>query len=245
MKNINLYFLSLLILFFLFSGCANNKNIAKTNLDPFEKLNRNIFKFNIHLDNEIVSPINQAYIKSVPKITRRHVSNHLEWMDLPNTIINSTVQLEIENTILASAKFMLNGLTLGFYDLDNGETEIRKKDFGSTLAKLNFPEGPFLMLPFLGPKFSRDFSGTIIDRQNIGNISSTNLDDVRLVEIPINMIDKRGKFSKAIDGIYKSPDPYVKMRSYYTQTRRKNVYTETYKDKKEKEKDIEFEKLLQ
>ena len=245
MKNINLYFLSLLILFFLFSGCANNKNIAETNLDPFEKLNRNIFKFNRHLDNEIVSPINQAYIKSVPKITRRHVSNHLEWMDLPNTIINSTVQLEIENTILASAKFMLNGLTLGFYDLDNGETEIRKKDFGSTLAKLNFPEGPFLMLPFLGPKFSRDLSGTIIDNQNIGNISSTNLDNVRLVEIPINLIDKRGKFSKPLDGIYKSPDPYVKMRSYYIQTRRKSVYSEKYKNMKEKEKDIEFEKLLQ
>ena len=245
MKNINLYFLSLLILFFLFSGCANNKNIAETNLDPFEKLNRNIFKFNRHLDKEIVSPINQAYIKSVPKITRRHVSNHLEWMDLPNTIINSTVQLEIENTILASAKFMLNGLTLGFYDLDNGETEIRKKDFGSTLAKLNFPEGPFLMLPFLGPKFSRDLSGTIIDNQNIGNISSTNLDNVRLVEIPINLIDKRGKFSKPLDGIYKSPDPYVKMRSYYIQTRRKSVYSEKYKNMKEKEKDIEFEKLLQ
>ena len=101
------------------------------------------------------------------------------------------------------------------------------------------------MIPFLGPKFSRDLSGTIIDRQNIGNISSANLDNVRLVEIPINMIDKRGKFSKALDGIYKSPDPYVKMRSYYIQTRRKNVYTEKYKDIKDKEKDIEFEKLLQ
>ena len=245
MKNINFYFPSLLIVIFLFSGCANNRNIAETNPDPFEKLNRNVYEFNRYLDKKIVSPMNKAYVKSVPKITRRHVSNHLEWMELPNTIVNSTVQMEIENTILASAKFMLNGLTLGFYDLDNGETEISKKDFGSTLAKLNVPEGPFLMLPFWGPKFSRDLSGTIIDRQNIGNISSTNLDNVRLVEIPINMIDKRGKFSKALDGIYKSPDPYVKMRSYYIQTRRKNVYTEKYKDIKDKEKDIEFEKLLQ
>ena len=245
MKNINFYFPSLMILIFLFSGCSNNLKVAETNPDPFEKLNRGIFKFNKYLDKEIVSPINQAYIQSVPNVTRRQVSNHLEWMALPNTIINSSVQMEIENTILASAKFMLNGLTLGFYDLDNGETEIHKKDFGSTLAKFNVPEGPFLMIPFLGPKFSRDLSGTIIDRQNIVNISSTNLDNVRLVEIPINIIDKRGKFSKAIDGIYRSPDPYVKMRSYYIQTRRKSVYTNRYNDKKEKEKDIEFEKLLQ
>ena len=82
-------------------------------------------------------------------------------MSLPNTIINSTLQLDLENTILASAKFILNGLTLGFYDLDNNETNINKKDFGSTLAKYNVPEGPFLMIPFLGPKNTRDFSGLL------------------------------------------------------------------------------------
>lgn len=245
MKKFSFYFPSLLILIFLFSGCSHNVDVSDTNSDPFEKLNRNIFAFNKYLDKEIVSPINQSYIKTVPNVTRRKISNHLEWMELPNTIINSTVQLEIENSILASAKFMLNGLTLGFYDLDNGDTKIQKKDFGSTLAKLNVPEGPFLMIPFLGPKFSRDFSGTIVYRQNIGKISPTDLNNVRLIEVPINMIDKREKFSKAIDGIYKSPDPYVKMRSYYMQNRRNSVYNERYNDKKEKEKDIEFEKLLQ
>ena len=85
-------------------------------------------------------------------------------MDTPNTIINSALQTDMENTILASAKFLLNGLTLGFYDLDKGETVIKKRDFGSTLARLNVSEGPFLMVPLIGPKTTRDLTGTILDR---------------------------------------------------------------------------------
>ena len=45
-------------------------------------------------------------------------------MDTPSTIVNSALQMDLENTILASAKFMLNGLSLGFYDFDNNETKI-------------------------------------------------------------------------------------------------------------------------
>ncbi|MDC1357801.1 VacJ family lipoprotein, partial [Pseudomonadota bacterium] len=164
---------------------------------------------------------------------------------LPNTIANSTLQLDFKNTILASAKFMLNGLTLGFYDLDNGETDIIKKDFGSTLGKLNVPEGPFLMLPFLGPKMTRDFSGFVVDRQNIANISSTTINDINLIEVPINIIDKRGRLSDSIETIYNSADPYTKMKSYYIQNRRKQVYSEKYHEIDNLNKDEEFEKLLQ
>ena len=92
-------------------------------------------------------PLSTTYVEKVPSAARKSITSHLNWMGLPNTIVNRTIQLDLENTILASAEFMLNGLTLGFYDLDNGKTDLIKKDFGSTLAKLNVPEGPFLMLP--------------------------------------------------------------------------------------------------
>ena len=62
--------------------------------------------------------ISKTYVKKVPAKIRSGVSNHLQWMDTPNTIINSALQTEMENSILASAKFLLNGLTLVFYDLD-------------------------------------------------------------------------------------------------------------------------------
>ena len=234
-----------LILLFVLSGCTNNLKISAESTDPFEGLNRNIFAFNKALDQNIVSPVSTAYVKTIPHSIRKNVSNHLEWMDTPSTILNSALQMDLENTILASAKFMLNGLSLGFYDFDNNETKIQKKDLGSTLAKLNVPEGPFLMVPLLGPKTVRDFTGTLSDRQSLSNISSNSLNKISLVEIPVNLVDKRSKLAKNIENIYKSPDPYTKMKSYYIQNRRKNVYGDEYLEVKNKKLDLEFEKLLQ
>ena len=245
MKKIKFAFSYSLILLFVVSGCTNNLKNSAESTDPFESLNRNIFAFNKSLDQNIVSPVSAAYVKTIPFSVRKSVSNHLEWMNTPSTIVNSTLQIDLENTILASAKFMLNGLSLGFYDFDNNETKIKKRDLGSTLAKLNVPEGPFLMVPLLGPKTFRDFTGTLSDRQSLSNISSSSVNKLSLVEIPVNFVDKRSKLSKNIENIYKSPDPYTKMKSYYIQNRRKNVYGDKYLEVKNKKLDLEFEKLLQ
>ena len=245
MKNFKFVLYTLIFLTMSLGGCSNNKKQIVENLDPFEKINRNIFTFNKYIDNKIVAPISTTYVEKVPNAARNSITNHLNWMGLPNTIANSTIQLDLENAILASAKFMLNGLTLGLFDLDNGETDIIKKDFGSTLAKFNVPEGPFLMLPFLGPKMTRDFSGFVVDRQNMANVSSTTMNDINLIEVPVNIIDKRGKLSDSIDTIYDSADPYTKMKSYYMQNRRKQVYGEKYHEIDNQNKDKEFEKLLQ
>tara|TARA_B100001093_G_scaffold498251_1_gene546160 strand:+ start:82 stop:819 length:738 start_codon:yes stop_codon:yes gene_type:complete len=245
MKNFDLVYSSIFILLFILSGCSSSLKTTAENTDTFETLNRDVFAFNKSVDQNIVSPISSAYIKTIPYSVRKSVSNHLRWMGNPSIIVNSALQMDLENTILASAKFMLNGLSFGFYDFDNNETKISKKDLGSTLAKLNVPEGPFLMVPFLGPKTVRDLTGTVSDRQSLNKISSNSLKKIGLVEIPINLIDKRSKLAKNIDNIYESPDPYTKMKSYYMQSRRKDVYGYKYIEIKNNKSDLEFEKLLQ
>ena len=245
MRNFDLVYSYIFILLFVLSGCSNNLKTTSENKDPFEGLNRNIFAFNKSLDQNVVSPVSSAYIKTIPYSVRKSVSNHLEWMDTPSTIVNSALQMDLENTILASAKFLLNGLSLGFYDFDNNETKVQKKDLGSTLAKLNVPEGPFLIVPLLGPKTVRDFTGTVSDRQSLNKIFSNSLKNISLLEIPVNLVDKRSKLAKNLDNIYESPDPYTKMKSYYIQNRRKNVYGDKYLEIKNNKSDLEFEKLLQ
>ena len=235
----------LLMSLFLINGCSNNISTNVTALDPFESLNRKVFYFNKKLDEKIINPISKSYAENIPEKARNSIGSHLEWMNLPITIINSTLQLNAENTILTSAKFLLNGLTLGFYDLDNNETKVVKKDFGSTLAKYKVPEGPFLMVPFLGPKTTRAFSGFIVDQQNNSNIISGKIDDISLIEQPIKIVHSREKLSDTIDSIYKSSDPYIKMRSFYLQNRRSIVNSSTINKKLELKKDYEFEKLLQ
>ena len=234
-----------LISLFLINGCSNNISTNVTTLDPFESLNRKVFYFNKKLDDKIINPISKSYAENIPEKARNSIGSHLEWMNLPNTIINSTLQLNSENTILTSAKFLLNGLTLGFYDLDNNETKVIKKDFGSTLAKYKVPEGPFLMVPFLGPKTTRQFSGFIVDQQNHSNMISGKVDNINLIEQPIKIIHSREKLSDTIDSIYKSSDPYIKMRSFYLQNRRSIVNSNKKNRKLELEKDYEFEKFLQ
>jgi len=245
MKINNLLSSKLILLIFILSGCYSNNIITSETKDPFEKLNRKIFNFNKKIDQKIVAPISSAYEENIPVTARNAIGSHLDWIGTPNTIFNSTIQMDLENTILSSAKFMLNGLTLGFYDLDKGETAIEKKDFGSTLAKFNVPEGPFLMVPILGPKTTRDFTGTILGNSIMTNVSSNSLNNLRLLETPLETIDTRLKLSKSIDNIYESPDPYVKLRSYYIQNRRNKVYGKNYIDIKNNKSDTEFEKLLE
>ena len=71
------------------------------------------------------------------------------------------------------------------------------------------------------------------------------INKLSFVEIPVNLVDKRSKLAKNIENIYESPDPYTKMKSYYIQNRRKNVYGDTYLEDKNNKLDMEFEKLLQ
>ena len=243
-KKYKFLFIKCITAAFILNGCSSSTKLVSENKDPFEKMNRNVFQFNKYIDQKIISPISKTYIKKVPTKIRSGVSNHLQWIDTPNTIINSALQSDIENTILASAKFLLNGLTLGFYDLDKGETIIKKKDFGSTLASMNISEGPFLMVPFIGPKTTRDLTGTIIDRQNMATLSPNSIDDLYLAEIPINMLDKRSKMSKTVDNIYLSTDPYIKVRTFYLQNRRNEFYSKKYIENKNDNLDAEFEKLL-
>jgi len=110
-KKYKFLFVKFIAALFILNGCSNSTKFASENRDPFEKINRNVFQFNKYVDQKIISPISKTYVKKVPAKIRSGVSNHLQWMDTPNTIINSALQTDMENTILASAKFLLNGLT--------------------------------------------------------------------------------------------------------------------------------------
>ena len=69
-------------------GCSNNKKHLVANLDPFEKINRNIFTFNKYIDTNILMPISTSYVERVPNTARKSITSHLNWMGLPNTIAN-------------------------------------------------------------------------------------------------------------------------------------------------------------
>ena len=235
-KFFKLFLAQLMLL--LLSSCA--QNLANKEIyDPLESMNRSVFKFNQGLDKYVFKPINTEYEK-LPENLKRGVSNHVAWASTPISIVNSAIQLETENFSTSTIKFLLNSLTLGFYDLDE-ETKFETRDFGSSLARYNVPSGPYIVVPILGPRTLRHFSGNMIDNliwdepKNYSYNSNT---------LPMKIVSDRNKYSKILEDINNSKDPYLKAKILYNENRFKSVSSKKSLEKEEQNEQEEFEKLL-
>ena len=236
-KNIFKLFLAQLMLLLLLSCAQNSAN--KEIHDPLESMNRSVFKFNQGLDKYVFKPINTEYEK-LPENVKKGVSNHVKWASTPVTIVNSAIQLEAENFSTSSIKFLLNSLTLGFYDLDP-ETKYKTRDFGSSLANYNVSSGPYIVLPILGPRSLRHFSGNIVD-QSVSNGPKNH--SYNSTTLPMSILSNRNTYSNVIEDIYNAQDPYLKAKILYTENRFNSISsTKLLEQQKQNEQD-EFEKLL-
>ena len=106
-------------------------------------------------------PVASSYRNTVSEGYDAAVSNHLRWASMPSIAVNSTLQGKFENAGLATLNFLVNGLTLGFADLTEGEDEVMQEDW-QTLASWDVPEGSYVMVPVLGPRTTRSPGGTVV-----------------------------------------------------------------------------------
>jgi phospholipid-binding lipoprotein MlaA len=222
----------------LLSSCAQNLANKEIN-DPLESMNRSVFKFNQGLDKYVFKPINTEYEK-LPENVKKGVSNHVKWASTPVTIANSAIQLEAENFSTSSIKFLLNSLTLGFYDLDP-ETKYKTRDFGSSLAKYNVSSGPYIVLPILGPRSLRHFSGNIVD-QSVSNGPKNH--SYNSTTLPMSILSNRNTYSNIIEDIYNAQDPYLKAKILYTENRFNSISSTKLLELQKQNEQNEFEKLL-
>ncbi len=236
-KNIFKLFLAQLMLISL-SSCAQYSANKEIN-DPLESMNRSVFKFNQGLDKYILKPISTEYEK-LPENVKKGVSNHVKWASTPVTIANSVIQLEAENFSTSSIKFLLNSLTLGLYDLDP-ETKYKTRDFGSSLAKYNVSPGPYIVLPILGPRSLRHFSGNIVD-QSVSNGPKNH--SYNSTTLPMSILSNRNTYSNVIEDIYNSQDPYLKAKILYTENRLNSISSTKLLEQQKQDEQDEFEKLL-
>lgn len=236
-KNIFKLFLAQLMLISLSSCTQNSAN--KEIHDPLESMNRSVFKFNQGLDKYVFKPINTEYEK-LPENVKKGVSNHVKWASTPVTIVNSAIQLEAENFSTSSIKFLLNSLTLGFYDLDP-ETKYKTRDFGSSLANYNVSSGPYIVLPILGPRSLRHFSGNIVD-QSVSNGPKNH--SYNSTTLPMGILSNRNTYSNIIEDIYNAQDPYLKAKILYTENRFNSISSTKLLEQQKQDEQDEFEKLL-
>lgn len=141
---------------------------APSPADPWEGWNRKVFAFNDAVDEAVLKPVAESYRDVVPRLVRKGVDNVFgNFADLwsaANHLLQGKVQdgLEMGMRVLTNTFFGLGGLLDPATEA--GLTR-RSEDFGQTLGKWGLPQGPYFVLPFLGPSTLRDTAGFVVDRQ--------------------------------------------------------------------------------
>ncbi|MEK9710962.1 MAG: VacJ family lipoprotein [Thalassolituus sp.] len=130
--------------------------------DPFEKRNRKIFDFNDYLDRTFFVPVAKGYNYVTPVVVDRGITNMYDNALDPLTTVNDVAQLKFKRALTATGRFIVNS-TVGFFGFFDVATHIglpkHREDFGQTLGYWGVGNGPYLMLPFFGPRTLRHTVG--------------------------------------------------------------------------------------
>ncbi len=194
--------------------------------DPGERVNRAIFGFNQGLDKAVIKPVTGAYRAVAPDPVRRSVHNFLENLGSPVTFFNNILQGEFKRAMTTAGRFIVNSTAglLGLLDQARPMgLEPHREDFGQTLAVWGFEEGPYLMLPILGPSNYRDAIGFVVDTlMDPLNLWADNTDREYIAYSRTSAagIDTRDQLWDVLDDLEESSiDFYAAIRSLYRQRR--------------------------
>lgn len=136
-------------------------------VDPYEGFNRSMYGFNMGLDKYLLKPVADGYRFVTPDFMQTGVTNFFNNLKGINVVLNDLLQGKFEQGASDTGRFLTNSTigVLGLFDVasDLG-LEANIEDFGQTLAVWGVDQGPYLVLPVLGPTTLRDGGGIIVDK---------------------------------------------------------------------------------
>lgn len=194
--------------------------------DPLEPMNRYFFEVNYALDELFLKPIAGWYYVALPNPAQDGVRNFLRNLSSPVIFANDLFQGETDRAGTTLVRFVINS-TIGIAGLIDVAGEIgypyHSEDFGQTLAVAGADEGPYLVLPLLGPSNPRDLTGRVVDAFLDPLTYITRANDVEhllYVRSGVTAVDARARNLKTLDEIREgSLDYYATIRSLYRQQR--------------------------
>tara|TARA_B100000963_G_scaffold359494_1_gene386976 strand:- start:701 stop:1576 length:876 start_codon:yes stop_codon:yes gene_type:complete len=201
--------------------------------DPFESVNRGIFKFNNQLDDYLFKPVAKGW-REIPDIPRKPISNLASTAKTPISLANAILQLNKKSIGDILGRFLINmtfGLG-GMFDVAStdsfGNIDEVEEDFGQTLAVWGVPDGPYVMLPIFGPSSVRDAFGLGVDTITNPVSFAYRMNGIglegRLSGPSVRGVATREKYLDYLDEMKEgSLDFYATMRSLYRQKRKKDI----------------------
>ncbi len=201
---------------------------APSNGDPLEGFNRAMYGFNDYFDRYLLKPVAKGYRAVMPEFARTGVSNFFSNLKDPGIMVNNLLQGKPKDSASDLGRFLVNS-TLGIYGLFDVAThmglEKHNEDFGQTFAVWGVPDGPYLVLPILGPSNFRDGFGEIPDWYMLPTThmeeqsTASKLFALRLVNRRAQLLDESDILDEAA-----GQDPYVFIREAYRQRRINLIY---------------------
>src|SRR4029077_4354766 len=225
-----------LVVTLIIAGCATPSNNplaeaaeAEDFNDPLEDTNRAIFDFNQVVDRNVLVPVAKAYRTVLPDPVRDSLRDFLRNLREPLIFANDALQGEFERAGQTCARFTLNS-TLGVGGLIDvagrwGQLPYHEQDLGLTFGTWGIPEGPYLVVPILGPSTPRDLTGQVAEGfgdpfNYIVTGNPYTLYWIPFVRGGVAGIDQRSRYIETLADIERtSLDYYATIRSLYRQRR--------------------------
>jgi phospholipid-binding lipoprotein MlaA len=193
-------------------------------------MNRYFFELNYAADELLFKPLAGWYYVALPNFAQDGVRNVLRNVRSPVVLANYLFQGEGDRAGVTVGRFLVNS-TMGVGGLFDIASRIgldyHDEDFGQTLAVAGVGEGPYLMLPLLGPSNPRDAAGRVVDMlfdplTYVGIFGG--VDNIGLAAAVVDGLDTRARNLKTLDEIRKgSLDYYATIRSLYRQRRNDEI----------------------
>jgi phospholipid-binding lipoprotein MlaA len=220
----------MLIVTLSLGGCASHdptdENSTYVEYDPLEPLNRKVHGFNMALDRFALGPIARGYKKVLPSPVRRSITNFFSNLTTPRSALNNFLQGKPGRGFNELGRFLFNS-TLGIAGLFDvaGAAGMERYDenFGQTLSVWGVPDGPYIVLPFVGPFMASDTFALPVDYYTDVWTHYDNT-SVRDKVWGIRVIDLRYRLLSVDSFIAESQDPYATVREAFRQNRTFRIF---------------------
>lgn len=155
------------ITFLVFITISSSQVCAAENDDSaLESYNRAMFKFNSAADYFVIKPVAKGYRAITTEFIRERVHNFFANLKEPTATINHSLQGNFADSGISLGRFVINSTLglLGTFDVAGGwGLKNNTTGFDKTLAAWCVPDGPFIVLPILGPSTPRATVGLAAD----------------------------------------------------------------------------------
>ncbi|WP_269522312.1 MlaA family lipoprotein [Coraliomargarita parva] len=134
--------------------------------DPLEPVNRVLFKVNDFLYIQVLDPVANTYQAITPDPVERSASNFFENLRYPIRLSGNLLQARWKGAWIETGRFAINS-TVGIAglftpaDKVEGFGRIPPEGIAQALGAWGVPEGPYLVIPLIGPSNLRDATGLV------------------------------------------------------------------------------------